>query len=96
MDRLYAPNGRRIVATKDWVPAHAPIGSVRREADGTLDIQPNGEIRLCWEDHHTEEVRGERAFLDDEGNEWLEGQLALGTEPLRSATVPPATVADDG
>jgi hypothetical protein len=79
-DQLYAPNGRRIIASKDWIPGNALITSVTREPDGTLDITWDGETRMCWDGQHTEEWAGKRIFLDDQGNEWREDQLTLGQE----------------
>lgn len=79
-DQLYAPNGRRISASKDWIPGNALIASVTRALDGTLDIEWDGETKMCWDGQHTEEFAGKRIFLDDESNEWREDQLTLGHE----------------
>lgn len=75
--QLYAPNGRRIVAAKDWIPGNASITGATRNTDGTLEIVWGGETRLCWEGQYTEIGRGGRVFLDEAGNEWRERQLTV-------------------
>lgn len=92
-DQLYAPNGRRIIATKDWIPGNALIASVTRETDGTLDIHWEGETKLCWDGQYTEQLGDKRIFLDDDANEWCEDQLTLGSVPL--VTKNPAPSHDD-
>ena len=89
-NQLYAPNGRRIAASKDWIPGNALIASVTREPDGTVEIEWEGETKLCWDGQHTEQLGERRIFLDDAGNEWREDQLALGTEPFPTLAEIPA------
>lgn len=79
-DQLYAPNGQRIAASKDWIPGNALIAFVKRATDGTLDIEWDGETKMCWDGQHTEELAGKRIFLDEDSNEWREDQLTLGHE----------------
>jgi hypothetical protein len=74
---LYAPNGKRIVASKDWIPGNALINSATRNPDGTFDIEWAGETKICWDGQYTEESRGQRIFLDEDGNEWREKRLRL-------------------
>lgn len=75
--QLYAPNGRRIVAAKDWVPGNALIAGAQRNPDGTFEIEWEGETKMCWDGQYTEKRRGRRVFLDEEANQWLEHQLVL-------------------
>ena len=75
--QLYAPNGKRIIASKDWVPGNALIASATRNPDGTLEIEWAGETRICWDGQYTEERRNQRVFVDEDGNEWLEKRLHL-------------------
>ncbi|MDP3071120.1 MAG: hypothetical protein Q8N18_12590 [Opitutaceae bacterium] len=94
-NQLYAPNGRRIAASKDWIPGNALIASVTRAPDGTLAIEWEGETKLCWDGQYTEQLGEQRIFLDDAGNEWSEDQLALGAEPIPAVAETTMTTDDD-
>jgi len=74
---LRAPNGLRIVASKDWIPGNAGIEKVSCRPDGTLDIVWSGETQIGWDGQHTEEIGGQRIFLDENGGEWRENCLTL-------------------
>lgn len=78
---LYTPNGKRIVAAKDWIPGNALILSATRNPDGTFEIEWEGETKICWNGQYTERLGGQRIFLDDDANEWRENELSLGSEP---------------
>ncbi len=92
-DQLYTPNGRRISASMDWIPGNALIGFVTQAPDGTLDIEWDGETKMCWDGQHTEEFAGKRIFLDGKGNEWREDQLVLGHET--ASPTPPGGTPDN-
>lgn len=97
---LYAPNGQRITAAKDWVPGNALILGATRNPDGTLEIEWDGETKLCWDGQYTERHGDQRIFLDEDANEWRENQLTLGSEPPFSdftakTTTDPWTVIPD-
>jgi len=77
--QLYAPNGKLITAAKDWIPGNALIMGASRNADGSLEIEWEGETKICWDGQHTETDAGLRIFLDEDGNEWREDQLFLAT-----------------
>ena len=64
--QLYAPNGKQIVAAKDWVPGNAMIARVTGSEDGKFDIEWSGDTRMCWDGQYTEECNGERVFLDED------------------------------
>ncbi len=74
---LHAPNGKRIVASSDLVPGNAFIASATRNPDGTFEIEWEGETKMCWDGQYTETHRGQRVFIDEDGNQWLEKKLAL-------------------
>ena len=75
--QLYAPNGKRISASKDWVPGNALIASATRNPDGTFEIEWEGETKMCWDGQHTEEKDDQRIFLDEDAGEWPENNLTL-------------------
>ena len=83
--QLYAPNGQRIIATKDWIPGNALIDGATQNPDGTFDLIWNGETKICWDGQYTEEYRGRRIFLDEAGNEWPEHRLAHETAKREDA-----------
>jgi hypothetical protein len=87
-DQLYAPTGRRITASKDWIPGNALVARVVRATDGTLDIEWEGETKICWDGQYTETMGDRRIFLDEAGNEWPEDQLTLGHETPTIAAGP--------
>ncbi len=75
--QLYAPNGRRIIATKDWIPGNALIDGATRHPDGSLELAWTGATQICWDGQSTEMSRGRRVFIDAAGNEWPEHRLTL-------------------
>ncbi|MDB6095553.1 MAG: hypothetical protein JWM32_3115 [Verrucomicrobia bacterium] len=75
--QLYAPNGKQIIATKDWIPGNALIQGATRAADGSLEIEWAGETKVCWDGQYTEQVNGRMTYLDEDANEWREDQLTL-------------------
>jgi hypothetical protein len=81
-DQLYAPNGKRILASKDWVPGNALIQGASRLPDGSLEIEWAGETTLCWDGQYTERDGVARIFLDEDANEWAEHRLILGGEDV--------------
>ncbi len=50
-----------------------------RNADGSFEIEWEGETKVCWDGQHTETDAGLRIFLDEDANEWREDQLFLAT-----------------
>ena len=57
--------------------------------------QWEGETKLCWNGQYTEQLGERRIFLDEEGNEWSEDQLALGAEPIPAAAETTTKSGDD-
>lgn len=75
--QLYAPNGKRIVASSDLVPGNALIAGATRNPDGTFEIEWDGETKMCWGGQYTEMHRRQRVFIDEDGSQWLEKKLTL-------------------
>lgn len=77
--KLISPNGTEIIGTLEKVYGWAGIinDSLKREEDGTFDFDYDGETRIYWEGQRTVEREGERVFVDDLGDEFLESQLKL-------------------
>lgn len=76
-DQLHAPGGKHIVVRSDLVPGNAFIASATRNPDGTFEIEWEGETKMCWGGQYTETHRGQRVFIDEDGNQWLEKKLTL-------------------
>jgi hypothetical protein len=93
-DQLYAPNGKRIVAAKDWIPGNALILGATRNPDGSLEVEWEGTTTMCWDGQYTERIGGQRIFLDEDANEWRENQLTLGSEPKPVESAPAPDLAD--
>ena len=87
---LVSPNGTIIAGTLERLHARAGIipGSARRNPQGGIEFDHDGETELFWEDQRTVLRDEERVFLDEEGWEFLESQLrlipadAVGTPPI--------------
>lgn len=83
MANLYSPTGSRIVATRDIVYADAAIsdGSAHNTAySGKFDFEYAGGSTINWDSQVTEELEGERLFVDEDGDVWSEDVLELKEE----------------
>lgn len=61
--QLNAPNGRRIIATKDWLPGDALIDGATRHPDGALELGWTGDTQICRDGQSTEMSRGRGSSL---------------------------------
>jgi hypothetical protein len=74
-----APNGLRILGTKEIISGRAEIsdGSYKRDADGNLTYDYAGETEIFWDEQKTVEQDGKEVFLDEDGGEWTADQITL-------------------
>jgi hypothetical protein len=73
--KLMAPNGCKIVGTKDLVQGIALVLEVIRDEDGGVDVEYVGETEMDWDSQVTVERDGKRVFIDENDEEWTEDQL---------------------
>lgn len=76
--KVTSPSGSPIIGTNDLVRATAYIedGSFRF-LDGKLDFEFIGDSDVDWDSQSTTRINGERTFVDEEGDVWLESQLII-------------------
>ena len=74
-----APNGKRIVAMCDLVPANSLIAddTFRRDPDGSIAFEWAGESVLCWDGQYTMQREGEDLYVDEDGETWRESEIKL-------------------
>lgn len=76
--RATAPNGLDIVGTLETCPGIAQILYNSFTRNGTsLNFDYAGGTDYYYDDQKTIVRKGQRIFLDDDGNEWSEDQLTL-------------------
>lgn len=76
MGHLTTPTGRRIVATVETIPGTCAISNVSRLRAGTTNlVEHAGETEVDWNGQRTAEVNGERLFVDEYKQVWMEHQL---------------------
>lgn len=79
--KLYSPSGRAIIGTYEMVCGVALI-------DGATELSPvrngrrfaldyEGTTEIDWDDGETVKVKGQRIFVDEDGNHWPENKLEL-------------------
>lgn len=75
----YSINGTLIVGTKDRLEATAELspGEFRRDGDGAVVGIHQGGSRIHWDTQKTVMERGERMWIDDQGDEWPECAVIL-------------------
>lgn len=76
---LLAPNGSRIVGTYEVINGCAEIieDSYYKDEHGVIDFEWSGHTEVYWDDQKTVEENGQRIFIDECGDAWLEGELEL-------------------
>ena len=74
---LMSPDGSKIVGTLERVPAVANIAadSLKRNAEGEVVYVYEGGTDLTWDEQETVTREGQTVFVDEDGTEWLEGEL---------------------
>lgn len=78
MAKLYAPDGETPIAgTLERVPGCAGVRSATQQVDGTYDLDWDGGTEMYWDDSKTVVRDGQRVFIDEDGEEWLENELVL-------------------
>jgi hypothetical protein len=79
MPDLESPKGVRIIGTLDLVPGCALIqeGTAQNTGKGRFDFEYEGETKVYWDDQKTQRRRGERLFVDENGDVWRESRLRL-------------------
>jgi len=77
MGKLIAPNGAEIIGTLERLVGRADLDGALRLPDGTFEIAYAGHTKVFWDDQVTVTREGQRVFLDEDGNEYLERELTL-------------------
>jgi len=79
---LKAPNGKKIIGTLEQLHGCAGINGAiimtNGEIDDPIDLDYDGETDIYWNDQTTVRRNGERVFIDDDANEWLESEVVSG------------------
>lgn len=79
--KLTAPTGARILGTAEIVPGFAKILNpqpINIKGDtGSFTFEHEGETVLHWNGQETRTLEGQRLWLDDTGELWLERELKL-------------------
>ena len=78
---MRAPNGKLIIGTLEKLYGVAQI-----DEESTLDdLCYDGHTDINWDGQETfVNEHGDRVFIDEDGNEWTESQLA--TAPIQEET----------
>lgn len=78
MGKLLSPTSTTIVGLLESCPGRSNISSeITRKPDGTFEFEYAGGTEMFWDDQRTVEREGQRVFLDEDGDEWLERELIL-------------------
>ena len=78
MQAVNSGTGAMITGTLEMVEARADISNVRRDADGTLRYDHDGETTVFYDSMETQKSpAGENLFLDTAGDTVPEHQVAL-------------------
>ena len=81
-----APSGRlvrrdnpavEIAGTLERLAGIATIDEGRIDADGSVDFDYSGETTVWWDDQRTVQRQGQRVFIDENGMEVLETDVAV-------------------
>ncbi len=77
-----APNGEEITGTLEKLEGRANIRFTRpgegEEDEGHVSFDWTGDTEIFWDGQETDRNdKGQRIFLDHEGNTWTEDQLSL-------------------
>jgi hypothetical protein len=66
-----------IAGTLERLSGIATIGEGRIEADGSVDFDYVGETTVWWDEQRTAQRKGQRVFVDENGMEVLETDVAV-------------------
>ena len=72
-----SPTGSRICAEVDTIIGHAGIAYFTKDDDGALVPEFAGETEVIWDSQIPELVDGQRQFIDEYCDTWLEDQLTI-------------------
>lgn len=77
--KLVAPNGKQIIGTLERLAGVAYLDDAKDGgADGgKFEVQYSGETEVWWDGQRTVERKGQRIFVDQDGDEWPENKLRL-------------------
>lgn len=80
----YSINGTLIVGTKDSLEATTELsmGGFGRDAKGAIVETNDGGSKMHWDTQRTIVERGQRMWIDDQGDEWPECAIVLVEEEL--------------
>lgn len=79
MSDLYSPTGIKIIGTLETVSGCAAILGAKRDGDGSFDIEWAGDTEIYWDEQKTQtSPGGDRLFVDEDGQTWIESELELG------------------
>lgn len=74
--RYETPTGKKILGTLDEIPGRANVESLTRDPrTKTIDIVYSGETTVFWDGQRTITRKGQRIWLDENGDEWPENKL---------------------
>lgn len=71
MKKPFTKDGRELLGTLELVEGCSYVEGV--EDDGTIEY--SGETKMFWDGQKTVERDGERVWLDEEGEEFLESEI---------------------
>jgi hypothetical protein len=78
---LVAPNGKTIVGTLETMEGCAKLDPTKVKVgigQGEIfDFEHEGDTVVWWDTQKTSVVCGNRVFVDEDGNLWLERELSL-------------------
>ena len=72
-----SPTGSRICAEVDTIIGEAYIDHFTKDDDGTLEPKFAGQTEVIWDSQMPELVLGQRQFIDEYCDTWLEDQLTI-------------------
>jgi hypothetical protein len=66
-----------IAGTLERLSGIATISEGRIDSDGSVDFDYSGETTVWWDEQRTAQFKGQRVFLDENGQEVLETDVAV-------------------
>ena len=75
--KAFSPTGKEIVGTLETLSGVAYADNYKRDEFGVLDFEYIGDTKVYWDEQKTVERKGERIFIDEEGEEWTEKEIVL-------------------
>lgn len=77
---MVSPNNTRIIGTLEKLVGRGEITCFNKLDDGKIDIVWDGYTEVFWDSQETVQRKGQRIFLDREGNEYPEDKCRLVTQ----------------